>query len=51
MGDEHGVEVHGADFFAALKSVLPPPTRRGVVLIDPPSRPTTRAPWRRCAKR
>ncbi len=36
LGTEPGVEVHLADGFAALKSVLPPPTRRGVVLIDPP---------------
>jgi 23S rRNA (adenine2030-N6)-methyltransferase len=36
LGPEPGVEVHLADGFAALKSVLPPPTRRGVVLIDPP---------------
>jgi 23S rRNA (adenine2030-N6)-methyltransferase len=36
LGDEPGVEVHPGDGFAALKSVLPPPTRRGVVLIDPP---------------
>jgi 23S rRNA (adenine2030-N6)-methyltransferase len=28
--------VHMGDGFAALKSVLPPPTRRGVLLIDPP---------------
>jgi 23S rRNA (adenine2030-N6)-methyltransferase len=36
LGDEPGVEVHLADGFAALKSALPPPTRRGAVLIDPP---------------
>jgi 23S rRNA (adenine2030-N6)-methyltransferase len=36
LGDEPGVEVHLGDGFGALKSVLPPPTRRGVVLIDPP---------------
>ena len=29
------VEVRGADGFDALRSQLPPPTRRGVVLIDP----------------
>jgi 23S rRNA (adenine2030-N6)-methyltransferase len=28
--------VHLGDGYAALKSQLPPPTRRGVVLIDPP---------------
>jgi 23S rRNA (adenine2030-N6)-methyltransferase len=32
----HGVEVTLGDGFAALKSLLPPPTRRGLVLIDPP---------------
>ncbi|MDE2611960.1 MAG: 23S rRNA (adenine(2030)-N(6))-methyltransferase RlmJ [Burkholderiales bacterium] len=36
LGDEPGVQVRAADGFEALKSVLPPPTRRGVVLIDPP---------------
>jgi 23S rRNA (adenine2030-N6)-methyltransferase len=35
LGDVPGVEVHLADGFASLKSQLPPPTRRGVVLIDP----------------
>jgi 23S rRNA (adenine2030-N6)-methyltransferase len=30
------VQVSAADGFAALRSVLPPPTRRAVVLIDPP---------------
>jgi 23S rRNA (adenine2030-N6)-methyltransferase len=36
LGDEPGVEVRLGDGFASLRSVLPPPTRRGVVLIDPP---------------
>jgi 23S rRNA (adenine2030-N6)-methyltransferase len=36
LGDEPGVEVHLGDGFAALRALLPPPTRRGVVLIDPP---------------
>jgi len=31
-----GTEVHAEDGFTALPSMLPPPTRRGVVLIDPP---------------
>ena len=35
LGDVPGVEVRLADGFAALKGHLPPPTRRGVVLIDP----------------
>jgi 23S rRNA (adenine2030-N6)-methyltransferase len=35
LGDTPGVEVKLSDGFAALKSQLPPPTRRGVVLIDP----------------
>jgi 23S rRNA (adenine2030-N6)-methyltransferase len=35
LGDVPGVEVRLADGFATLKSHLPPPTRRGVVLIDP----------------
>ena len=30
------VYVNGQDGFAALKSLLPPPTRRGLILIDPP---------------
>ena len=36
LGSEPGVEVKMADGYGALKSTLPPPTRRGVVLIDPP---------------
>lgn len=36
LGDVAGVEVKLGDGYAALKSQLPPPTRRGVVLIDPP---------------
>jgi len=36
LGSEPGVEVKMADGYACLKSTLPPPTRRGVVLIDPP---------------
>jgi 23S rRNA (adenine2030-N6)-methyltransferase len=35
LGSAPGVEVRMADGFASLKSQLPPPTRRGVVLIDP----------------
>ena len=35
LGDVPGVEVRMGDGFASLKSQLPPPTRRGVVLIDP----------------
>jgi 23S rRNA (adenine2030-N6)-methyltransferase len=35
LGDLHGVEVKMVDGFATLKTHLPPPTRRGVVLIDP----------------
>jgi 23S rRNA (adenine2030-N6)-methyltransferase len=30
------VTVHGEDGFAGLKALLPPPSRRGLVLIDPP---------------
>ncbi|CAD5373468.1 Ribosomal RNA large subunit methyltransferase J [Rubrivivax sp. A210] len=36
LGETPGVEVKMSDGFGALKSHLPPPTRRGVVLIDPP---------------
>lgn len=36
LGHEAGCEVRLADGYAALKSVLPPPTRRGLTLIDPP---------------
>jgi 23S rRNA (adenine2030-N6)-methyltransferase len=36
LGGEAGVQVRMADGFASLKAQLPPPTRRGVVLIDPP---------------
>ena len=35
LGDVPGVETKLADGFVSLKSTLPPPTRRGVVLIDP----------------
>ena len=36
LGGEPGCEVRLADGYAALKSVLPPPTRRGLTLVDPP---------------
>ena len=35
LGGREGVEVHHRDGFESLKSQLPPPTRRAVVLIDP----------------
>jgi len=35
LGSEPGAQVRMGDGFAALKGQLPPPTRRGVVLIDP----------------
>ena len=35
LGNTRGVEVRRADGFAALKSQLPPPTRRALVLLDP----------------
>jgi 23S rRNA (adenine2030-N6)-methyltransferase len=36
LGEEPGVQVRMAVGCGALKGQLPPPTRRGVVLIDPP---------------
>ena len=36
LGETPGVEVKMSDGFVCLKTHLPPPTRRGVVLIDPP---------------
>ncbi len=36
LGEEPGCQVHLADGFAGLKGQLPPTTRRGLVLIDPP---------------
>ena len=36
LGEVAGVEVKLGDGYASLKSQLPPPTKRGVVLIDPP---------------
>ncbi len=36
LGETPGIEVKMSDGFASLKTHLPPPTRRGVVLIDPP---------------
>lgn len=35
LGAARGVQVQRADGFAALKSQLPPPTRRALVLLDP----------------
>jgi len=35
LGADLGIELHQADGFAALKSQLPPPTRRALVLVDP----------------
>ena len=35
LGDVAGVEVAMSDGFAAIERVLPPPTRRGLLLIDP----------------
>jgi 23S rRNA (adenine2030-N6)-methyltransferase len=35
LGEQPGVEVRMVDGFAALPKQLPPPTRRGLVLIDP----------------
>jgi 23S rRNA (adenine2030-N6)-methyltransferase len=36
LGETPGIEVRMSDGFASLKTHLPPPTRRGVLLIDPP---------------
>jgi 23S rRNA (adenine2030-N6)-methyltransferase len=36
LGHESGVSTLLGDGFAQLKTLLPPPTRRGVLLIDPP---------------
>jgi len=36
LGETPGVEVKLGDGYASLKSQLPPTTKRGVVLIDPP---------------
>lgn len=36
LGGQAHTEVHYADGFAGLKSQLPPPSRRAVVLMDPP---------------
>jgi 23S rRNA (adenine2030-N6)-methyltransferase len=35
MAGQPGVSVHAGDGFAGLRGQLPPPTRRGLVLIDP----------------
>ncbi len=34
--DDGRIEVGGSDGFAALKEVLPPESRRGLVMVDPP---------------
>jgi 23S rRNA (adenine2030-N6)-methyltransferase len=36
MEEVHGVEVKSGDGYGSLKSQLPPSSKRGVVLIDPP---------------
>ncbi|MBB5203401.1 23S rRNA (adenine2030-N6)-methyltransferase [Inhella inkyongensis] len=36
MAEHKSVKVHLSDGFASLKAMLPPPTRRGLLLIDPP---------------
>ncbi len=36
MAGTKGVKVHLSDGFAGLNALLPPPTRRGLILIDPP---------------
>jgi 23S rRNA (adenine2030-N6)-methyltransferase len=36
LGDQPGCQVQLGDGFTLLKGHLPPPTRRGLVLIDPP---------------
>ncbi len=36
MGRDRRVRVLAGDGYAALKAVLPPPERRGLVLVDPP---------------
>ena len=36
MAEVHGAEVKSGDGYGSLKSQLPPTTKRGVVLIDPP---------------
>ena len=33
---DHRIGIHHGDGYAALKGLLPPPERRGLVLIDPP---------------
>jgi 23S rRNA (adenine2030-N6)-methyltransferase len=35
LGSRSGAQIQCADGFAALKGQLPPPTRRGLVLVDP----------------
>ncbi|MBL0729184.1 23S rRNA (adenine(2030)-N(6))-methyltransferase RlmJ [Piscinibacter sp. HJYY11] len=35
LGDTKGVQIHNADGFDGLKGTLPPPSRRGAVLMDP----------------
>lgn len=35
-GNRGGILIEAADGFAALKGLLPPPTRRALILIDPP---------------
>jgi 23S rRNA (adenine2030-N6)-methyltransferase len=36
LGGDRRIRVQHSDGFAALKALLPPPSRRGLILIDPP---------------
>jgi 23S rRNA (adenine2030-N6)-methyltransferase len=36
LGQRRGIQVRAEDGYAALAALLPPPERRGLVLIDPP---------------
>jgi 23S rRNA (adenine2030-N6)-methyltransferase len=45
------VAVHHRDGYEAIKAFVPPPTRRGLVFIDPPYEKDDRDAWRRVGER
>lgn len=45
------VAIHHRDGYEAINAFVPPPTRRGLVFIDPPYEKDDRDAWRRVAER
>jgi len=51
LRDDHRVAVHHRDGYEAIKAFVPPPTRRGLVFIDPPYEKDDRDAYLRVARR